>query len=573
MILSRIRIIPQERFDLEDLNAMLSAVRTDSKYNVKKLLSNLNYVINGFQVTGLGLKSATVSMTDGTLIIPAGSSDFSWYTTSPSDPNVTIPDASLVDNSRNYVEIELLTANNTPVTRAFWDPDANSGTGAEFNQITDTITDLTVQFIVLQGGFSGNVDRLPLAIIDTDSTGAIQQIFDERVLFHRLGTPTNPHAQYAWGTKQEPPYTMTLNGVTGTFQANEIISIGTETATVVTGGTTSITFQVPSSKNFSIGDSVTGLTSGAAGSVASTSESFSGVDKSVINLKQDLDAIKTEILLMKTNTGTGFWWQTTTSITEIMAEIAAIAAILDDPSYDEDMTIASLITSGSTVTLPTNSRISGTPQQFYTVGKGALEIYLNGQRITQNTSGGWSESGSSGSSSDVIIINQDLEIGDIVQFRLGFGGAGNLGGGGGGGAPDDDFITLPASSTANNSDYVLIHDTSLNAYRKQLRSVFLAGLGSSKIVTTFIADHTVDATADQILLMNCGSSNKTFNLPDPTTCGGVQLSFKKIDSGLFSMIINGAGFMIDGNSTVSTSTQWQSVTIIADAMNAQWISI
>jgi hypothetical protein len=177
MILSRIRILPQERFDLEDLNGLLSSARTDAKYNVKKMISNLNYVINGFTVTGIGLKSATVNMSDGTLIIPQNSNDFSWFTTAPTDPNVVIPDADLVDGTRNYVEILLTNENNTPITRAFWDPEANGGTGLEFNQIVDTMTDLKVQFVVLTGGFSGSADRLPLCIIDTDGTGTIKQIF------------------------------------------------------------------------------------------------------------------------------------------------------------------------------------------------------------------------------------------------------------------------------------------------------------------------------------------------------------------------------------------------------------
>jgi hypothetical protein len=583
VILSRVRILPQERFDLEDLNALLSGSRTDAKYHTKKLLSNLNYVINGFTVTGIGLKSATVNMSDGTLIIPNGSGDFSWYTTSPSDPNVTIPDADLVDGTRNYVEMVLVTQDNTPVTRAFWDPEANGGAGLEFNQIVDTITDLSIQFNVLQGGFSGSVDALPLCMIDTDGAGTIKQIFDERILYHRLGTPSNPHATFSWGTKEEPPYAMTLTGVAGAFTDGEQVSIGTEVATVLTGGTTSISIQLPSSKNFHIGDAVMGLTSGATGVVATTSEAFTGVDKSVINLKQDLDAIKTEILLMKTNNANGFWWQQGTSITELVTLIDDIYSVLESPSYDEDSTIVASgatgndyngpITSGTNITIPKNSRISGSPDQYYTVGKGALEVYLNGQRLSQNVAEGWSEVGTTGSASNVITIQQTLNVGDDIAFRLGFGGLGAGGGGGGGGAPDDDFITLPNAPTADNADYLLIHKTSINQYRKQLRSVFLAGLGTLRTVQTYSGDHTLDSNLDDIALMNVGASNKTFSLPDPTTCNGKVFVVKKIDAGAFSMIINGAGFLIDGQATISTNTQWQSVTLCADGVGGQWISL
>lgn len=573
MILSRIRILPQERYDLEDLNGMLAAARSDSKYQTKKFLSNLNYVINGFTVSGIGLKSATVNMTDGTLIIPQNANDFSWYTTSPTDPNVTIPDADLIDGVRNYIEAELLTENNTSVTRAFWDPEANGGAGLEFNQIVDTITDLTINFVVSTGGFSGSPDRLPICTIDTDGSGTIKQILDERRLFHRLGTPADPNNTYAWGSKEEPAYSMNLTATTGLFVAGEVINLGTEIATVVNGGTTSVSFKVPSSKSFFPGDAVLGNTSGATGTIDTVFEAFTGVDKSVTNLKQDLDALKTEILLLKTNDPKGFWWQSTTSIVELQAEIDAIAAVLDAASYDEDTLIAAPVTSGATLNLPIHSRLVGTPQEYYTVGKGALEVYLNGQRLSQNVSGGWSESGTAGSPSMAIVINQDLVIGDLIGFRLGIGGAGVSTGGGGGGAPDDDFFTLPTSPTADNADFLLIRDVSIGAYRKQQRSVFLAGLGNNLNVQTFSTNHTVDINVDNVLLMNVGASNKTFSLPDPTTCGGLVLYFKKIDSGLFSMIVNGAGFLIDGQASISTNTQWQVVTLVADAAGSQWVSL
>lgn len=572
MILSRIRILPQERFDLEDLNAMLSGARSDEKYKVQKFLSNLNYVINGFTVTGIGLKSATVNMTDGTLIIPQNTNDFSFYTTAPTDPNTVIPDADLVDGTRNYVEIELLTENNTPVTRAFWDPEANGGAGLEFNQIVDTITDLTVKFVVSQGGFSGSGDRLPLCMIDTDGSGTIKGIFDERILFHRLGTPANPNNQYAWGTKEEPAYVINLTGVVGIFQADEIVNLGTEIATVVNGGTTSISVKVPSSKNFFPGDAVSGNTSGATAVIDTVSESFTGVDKNIKNLKEDLDAIKTEILLMKSNDPKAFWWQSTVSILELKTAIDNISAVLDAPSYDEDIITGQIYNQGDEIDLPLHSREVGTPQMYYTVGKGALEVWLNGQRLSQNVAGGWKEVGAPGSPSMSIEIDQALEDTDIIGFRLGLGGAGTSGGGGGGG-PAFDINALPVSNIADNADYIAIYDVSIAAQRKQLRSTFLAGLGGFLQMNTYSANHTVDANLDTVCIMNVGGSNKTFSLPDPTTCGGKVFYFKKTDAGLFSMIINGAGFMIDGQPSISTNTQYQSVALVADAAGAQWLSL
>ena len=305
-ILSRPRFLPQQRLDLEDVNALLAALRTDSKLYTKQFLSQTNLIYKGFSVTGIGLKSATVNMADATLIIPQNNNDFSWFTAAPSEPNIVIPDADLADGTRNYVEISLTTENNTPLTKAFWDPEANSGAGSEFNQIVATITDLKVNMVVSTGGFSGSPDRLPLCIIDVDGSGNIKTIFDRRNLFGRLATPVNIDNRFTWGTKVEPVYSMTLTGVTGTFVANETITIGSETAKVVTGGTGSITFNIPSGIGFFPGDAVTGGTSGATGTVNTVSESFTGVDKNLKTQKDINDALMTEFALVK---GTRFWWE------------------------------------------------------------------------------------------------------------------------------------------------------------------------------------------------------------------------------------------------------------------------
>lgn len=305
-ILTRPRFLPQQRLDLEDINALLAALRTDSKLYTKQLLSANNLIFKGFSVTGIGLKQATVAMADATLVIPQNSNDFSWFTAAPSEANIIIPDADLVDGVRNYVEIILQTENNTPLTKAFWDLEANSGLGSEFNQIVATITDLSVKMVVSTGGFSGSVDRLPLCIIDTDGSGNIKTILDRRNLFGRLGTPVNINNRYSWGARLEPAYTMQLNGTAGVFVAGELVTIGTETATVLTGGTTSITFMAPSGINFFPGNAVTGGTSGATATVNTIAESFIGADKNLKTQKDINDALMSEIALVK---GTRYWFQ------------------------------------------------------------------------------------------------------------------------------------------------------------------------------------------------------------------------------------------------------------------------
>lgn len=304
-ILSRVKISPQQRFDLEDFFAGQSAARTDSKLSIKSFIGPNNLVYSGFSVSGLGLNAATVGMTGASLIIPQNSVDFSYFIAPTGAADITITDAQLVDGVRNYVEAQLTTIDDTPLTKAFWDPEANNGAGAEFNQIVDTVTDLKISFVVSTGGFSGSPDRIPVAIIDTNGSGVIKVILDRRTIFGRLAIPANINNSYAWGTKQEPPYSMVLNGVTGTFVQGETISIGSETATVLTGGTTAIQFNRPSGINYTIGSAVTGGTSGAVGTVASVVESFGGVDKSLGGQKNVNDALMTEIKNLK---GTAEWY-------------------------------------------------------------------------------------------------------------------------------------------------------------------------------------------------------------------------------------------------------------------------
>ena len=134
-ILSRPNISPQMRFDLEDWEALLSSLRSDSKLNTKQFSSDENSILKGFAVSGIGLKTALVQMADATLIVPEGTFDFSYFISSISEPDITVSDADLTDNTRNYLEIQLCTLDGVPLTKAFWDPDANGGNGQEFNQV------------------------------------------------------------------------------------------------------------------------------------------------------------------------------------------------------------------------------------------------------------------------------------------------------------------------------------------------------------------------------------------------------------------------------------------------------
>ncbi len=307
MILSRARLVAQQRFDLTDWLSEQSASRTDNKLWTKQFLSSSNYIIKGFAVTGIGALLATIEMDNATLIHGANSSDFSWFVAESSPTDITVTASQLTSGTKNYIELVLGTETNTPVERTLWDSAANNGLGAEFNQTIDTMTDLIISTDVELGGFSGSADRIPLAMVEVDSDGFITGILDRRNLFFRLGTNTDPDADFSWASVEEPEVSLVLTGGSGTFVAGETITFsGGATSTCSLGGTTSAKIRYLSSYSLAAGNAVTGGTSGASRTLVSYIEAFIGADKSVSNFKNDLDAIKTEIKALK---NTRFWYQ------------------------------------------------------------------------------------------------------------------------------------------------------------------------------------------------------------------------------------------------------------------------
>lgn len=134
----------------------------------------------------------------------------------------------------------------------------------------------------------------------------------------------------------------------------------------------------------------------------------------------------------------------TKAISQITGNVNAIFTALNQPSYDETIDIVASspgpnelvgpVPTGTNIQLPVNSRLSGSPQQFYVVGKGTLELFLNGQYLELNGTNGWTEVGSPASNSSHIIITQQLEVTDSLTFRLDATGGPGSGGGGGGGS-------------------------------------------------------------------------------------------------------------------------------------------
>ena len=91
----------------------------------------------------------------------------------------------LADNTVNFVELFVEEIVCAPDTVAIWDASANGGEGAEFTQTVDTVTAQKVSLVSNTIAFSGDGDRVPLAIVTTTG-GVISNIEDARRIFWEL---------------------------------------------------------------------------------------------------------------------------------------------------------------------------------------------------------------------------------------------------------------------------------------------------------------------------------------------------------------------------------------------------
>lgn len=271
-----------------------------------------------------------------------------------------------------------------------------------------------------------------------------------------------------------------------------------------------------------------------------------GVTAATVNF--DMGGIT--ISTVQNGTGTGNYTvqdgdSLTLAIKKLDEAIGGLNAALDDPSYEEEVeivaaggtppdTIDGPVTAGSIIALPDNSRLSGA-QQNYTVGKGILVIYLNGQKLILGTD--YNEVGVTDAISNDIEILQQLEIGDVLQFRLSGLGSGAAGGGGAQGPQGNPGPAGPAGADA---------------------------VGGPVAISTKTADYTV-LGSDNVLKADCSLNSVTFQLPSAASAAGQVFYFKKIDSTANAMIIQAFGSeLIDGLNTQQTTVQWESFMLISD---------
>ena len=375
-VLTRPLFHAQERIDLEDFNQILSGLRTDSRLWSRQFISDQNKILKGFACSGEGSTSLSVSVFDGTFVLAGRSidmntgvvlespGDFSFYTlessVGPNDADAAIT-TQIIGGLRSstelvikrlYVYVRLITEEGTPITKAFWDPSANSGSGAEFNQRVNTAVDLGIEIEVVEGRIIETEDllgRIEIAHIDVDSSGTIQSIIDTRPLLFELRDDysfenTDPTLFVTGNVNTASgfsfPQVNSADPVTNTtsYILGEQVYFIDASDTVVhsAGDIDSSSFLLATVTNPDSGDrvnleldaletgpggsdiapvelqnvsarktQVVGVDSGAIRLIEDLTHSFARFDKGIDNIKEMFDSVVTEIKAIK---GTPFWY-------------------------------------------------------------------------------------------------------------------------------------------------------------------------------------------------------------------------------------------------------------------------
>ncbi len=553
MILQYPLIHSNERFDLEELQALQSNVRTDSKYWQAGFNSSTSHIVQGFSISSaaIGQSSLSVVLDGSVLVNPDNTTDFSWFSGAVGASAISVPvSVGNLIAGRNYLELELSYTNGTPLQRVFWDPSANGGEGAEFSQSVNTTTELSVSVIVNQSGFnSGDSDRLPLAIVDVDSgTNLIAGILDERNLFFRLGTGSQPTHTFPWGTQAESATTLTFDSASGiAYTVGETVTFTSgATATVVTGGTQNITVYAFSSYVFALGDTVTGGTSGGSATLLSYYESFSGADKDITDLKSSLDAIMTEIARIK---GTTYWYQVGAEVSLPLLQNYVNALITPVSSIGKSQ----FYWSGSALSITD----AATTAQASTDNIAAIRI--PGQSTTLNLR----RADGTGSTSAISIAS-----GSLLYVQLPNPTANTNYSGTGTGATNYQVVTRAAfspSSTAfvicYNEGGFLVFPSGTNLASGEY--LYLESIrGNDKILATS-SNYTITNNDEYgIIEATAGSGGITITLPAAATANkGREIAIKKMDSAIGAITISGT---VDGVSNPQINVQNGEVTIFSD---------
>ncbi|HLD91599.1 MAG TPA: hypothetical protein VI911_11430 [Patescibacteria group bacterium] len=269
------------------------------------------------------------------------------------------------------------------------------------------------------------------------------------------------------------------------------------------------------------------------------------------------------------------------AFSEVLASNAyqePIYIIAGAPSTDNELT--GPISAGTAITLPDDSRDSGSPQG-YVVGKGVLDVYLNGIPLLNGVD--FIELGPVGSANNQFQIDIDLVIGDILDIRIkvngGYTGVGTLSSGESNAGVN---VGTGAEVYQTKSGVNLLFRTLVSGANiiitENTNEIVIAASGSTSKNVQHInsADYVItDIDGYDVLLVTTGASDRLMTLPTASANNGRTIVVKKIDAGIGYVRIRAEGAeAIDDmvgatyNSAVNEiQAQWSSFTYVCDGFN------
>lgn len=175
------RFVADQRYDLPHHESMMEYISQEFYAYNKAFLSPTSRIVANWKIENNGGLSVRVNNTTGSLLFASdktGKEGLNYRA-----PAYTLLTLTLADNSVNYVEVQLTSTTCAADTVAIWDTTANGGAGEEFTQTVDTAYEEAPVLVSNTIAFTGDADKLPLAVVTTVG-GVITSIVDSRkVLF------------------------------------------------------------------------------------------------------------------------------------------------------------------------------------------------------------------------------------------------------------------------------------------------------------------------------------------------------------------------------------------------------
>lgn len=274
----------------------------------------------------------------------------------------------------------------------------------------------------------------------------------------------------------------------------------------------------------------------------------------------------------------------TLSIKRLDAIIAGISAGAEIDYEEQIEVVASSpgpnqiigpISPNSIITIPVDSR-NGNASRPYVVGNGELEVYLNGIKLILGSS--WDEVGLPGDDSVDIEILEQLEVGDILIFRIDPGLV--LGSGGGGGGGEANTASNIGTGTGLFSSKVgtdlqfksLVSGPGVTITPSGTTVTISSTPTASLLDVQIVTGTNYSATsANDLIIVDTAGADRTVTLPSAVGIEGKVFYIKKISASNTLYIKSVLNQTLDGVdidvSPHPIAIQYESITLVSDGTN------